>query len=62
MQGLDPVCWIYSHSDWQKILLIAMRGAHSKVESTRQWQQRITLHPLEDANGRIWEVLAEILK
>lgn len=60
MHGLDPVYWIDHRSDWEKVLPIAMQDLQGKVASAKKWQQRISLHPMKDANERIWEELAEI--
>ena len=50
MDGLDPVYWIVSVTDRQRVLSRALQDADGKVPDARRWQAIIAQHSLEQAN------------
>jgi len=60
MNGLDPVYWIDSPADWERVLPQALQDAGGKVRDARRWLAIIAKHPLDQANTRIWQTLTRI--
>ncbi len=55
-KNLDPIYWINDRQPDQmaKVLIKAINDTDAKIQDSKKWLQRITLHPLNEANKRIW--------
>jgi len=62
MQGLDPIYWIESSEDIDKMIIAATKDSEKKILDAKQWLRTIVTHPLSDANGRIWKTINNITK
>ena len=62
MDGLDPVYWVNSSITLEQTLLDAMCDKEKKIEDAKKWLETIALHPLANANKRIWEHIEKILE
>jgi len=60
MNELDPVYWANSSEAIDETLVDAIEDRKRKREDARRWLERIALHPLSDANRRIWQKITEL--
>ena len=60
MNGLDPVYWANSPDKIADTLQAAMDDSSNKLKDAKQWLRKIVLHPLNNANQRIWHAIDTI--
>jgi len=61
MGDLDPVYWINDRDEFKDVIVKAIHDSENKLPSAQKWAKKIALHPLEDANKRVWDNIMDIV-
>jgi hypothetical protein len=60
MEGLDPVIWVKSKTEWNHAFQHALYEAKDVVADAKSWLEKLAKHPLQDFNQRAIKVLSDI--
>lgn len=61
MERLDPIYWVNNKENIAETLLAAIEDTDTKLPDAKKWLETVVLHPLSDANNRIWQTIESIV-